>query len=209
MLLQKIDQLYTSIISPDCDTYDGSQHRLEFRDCVEHLRCRMEEMETPEVWFLEIGAFKGLWALAFAVLCRECGKIPRYVTVTWMRHNPANQDILATKKHFDDSGLFFRLIDGDSADPQTVAQVTQFSPDYYFVFIDGDHSFKAVLRDIKHYAPLATELLWFHDINTRQCGVRRAIEKSRLHLNLEISYGPIMGIGIRNCRAGWGEGVRS
>jgi len=55
------------------------------------------------------------------------------------------------------------------------------------------------MKDIKNYAPLASDLLIFHDINTESCGVPKAIQKSGITLNIRISYGDIMGIGIQNC----------
>jgi len=200
MLVEKIDALYTAVVSPNVHNYDGSQNKEEFRDGIEYLNRRLQGIDSEEIWFLEIGAFKGLWALAFSILCELNNKIPKYVTVTWISQDPNNRDIFSTRQYFDDHGLFFHLVDANSSLPETVKKVRSISAAYNFVFIDGDHSFNGVMQDIKNYAGLATDLLLFHDINTRDCGVRKAINKSRVPLNLEISYGNIMGIGIKNCR---------
>ena len=56
-------------------------------------------------------------------------------------------------------------------------------------------------QDIKNYSSLAEEYLLFHDINTIDCGVRKAINKSGTPLNINISYKHcLMGIGIKDCR---------
>lgn len=199
MIIEKIDVLYKNVVSADIQNYDGSQNKNEFRDCLEYLNRRLQAIDRDEVWFLEIGAFKGLWALALSILCELNNKTLRYVTVTWISHNPDNQDIFSTREYFEKNDLSFHLVDANSSLPETVEQVKRIRKTYDFVFIDGDHSFNGVMQDIANYADLATELLLFHDINTKSCGVRKAIDASRVPLNLEISYGNIMGIGIKNC----------
>jgi len=94
MLLEKIDKLYAELISPDIENYDGSQNKAEFHDCIEYLDRRIREIDDTEIWFLEIGAYKGLWALAFNVLCIENQKTPKYVTITWISQDPNNQGLL-------------------------------------------------------------------------------------------------------------------
>lgn len=196
MLIDRVDALYARTIGPDTDRYDGSQNKAEFGLCLDHLERCVRSIDADDVWFLEIGAYKGLWALAIQVVCEACGKTPHYVTVTWMAHDPNNRDLLRTREHYRRAGLEFTLIDADSTDPQTVAAVREARSAYHVVFIDGDHRLRAVMADIRNYGPLATHRLIFHDINTPDCGVRRAIERSGVHLHLEIAYGPVMGIGI-------------
>lgn len=200
MLLNKIDALYSDIISSDIENYDGSQNKEEFIEAIEYLNSRILEIDDNEIWFLEIGAYKGLWALAFKILCEENQRIPQYVTVTWISQDPSNQDLFKTKKYYEDNGLFFELIDADSTLIESLRSVMAIKDNYHFVFIDGDHSFPSVMKDIKNYAPLASNILLFHDINTRSCGVSKAIHKSGIHLNIRISYADIMGIGIKNCK---------
>ena len=200
VLLEKINNLYTELISPDIEHYDGSQNNAEFHDCIEYIDRRIREIDEREIWFLEIGAYKGLWALAFNILCIENRKVPKYVTVTWISQDPNNQDLLKTKKYYHDNGYFFELMDADSTLKESLQNVTAIRESYHFVFIDGDHSFPSVMKDIKNYAHLASDLLIFHDINTKNCGVHKAIQKSGITLNIRISYSDIMGIGIQNCK---------
>jgi hypothetical protein len=89
-LLRKIDRLYNELIGPDILNYNGSQNKAEFYDCIEYLDRHIGKMDDKEIWFLEIGAYKGLWALAFNILCAENQKIPKYYNtpqkldrVTW------------------------------------------------------------------------------------------------------------------------------
>lgn len=200
MLLNRIDKLYAELISSDIVNYDGSQNKAEFCDCIEYIDRRIREIDDKEIWFLEIGAYKGLWALAFYILCKENQKIPKYVTVTWISQDPNNQELLKTKKYYNDHGDYFELIDADSTLKKSLHNTMTIKEFYHFVFIDGDHSFPSVMKDIESYATLANNLLIFHDINTKNCGVRKAIQKSGITLNIEISYDDIMGIGIKNCK---------
>lgn len=204
MLLREIDALYAKHISTNTDDYDGSQKKEEFAECIEYLDRRISEIAETDLWFLEIGAYRGLWALAFKVLCEKHGKTPNYATVTWIDDNPENnKDLFRVQKYYESEGLFFGIVDGDSTSPESLARVTKMQDAYQFVFIDADHTFEAVTKDIQNYAALATHILMFHDINTKSfqskpCGVSKAIEKSGIPLNLRISYDNVMGIGIHN-----------
>ena len=193
--LDKIDALYKKLTGGNIADFDGSQNRKEFLDCLCFLNQRISGAPSPEISFLEIGAYKGLWAIAFKLLCEAHHKQPSYTTVTWLAHNPENQSLLEVQRYYERDGAFFNLIDGNSADPAIIAQASEAAP-YRFVFIDGDHAYKAVLSDIRHYLPLAEQAVIFHDINTKKCGVRKAVKKSKLKLNIEISHADIMGIGI-------------
>ena len=146
--------------------------------------------------FLEIGAFKGLWAIALGVLCKKHGKTPLYATATWMKHNPENEDLISVCQRMKSDGfLSAKIIDGDSAAPSTIEAVHEAHQAYDFVLIDADHSFEAVKKDIGNYAHLANEVLLFHDVVTKN-GVAKAIESSGIGLHYVISRGQQMGIGL-------------
>lgn len=59
---------------------------------------------------------------------------------------------------------WFTLIEGDSRDPNTVAQVNNETFD--FLFIDGDHNYEAAKSDFLNYGPLVADggIIAFHDI---------------------------------------------
>jgi len=61
-----------------------------------------------------------------------------------------------------DKDVPFGFLKGDSKDPETIKKVKELMPEIDLLFIDGDHSEKAVYEDIKNYAPLA-RIVAFHD----------------------------------------------
>ena len=182
---KEIDQVYESLIrKPKLTDYNGSQNRGEFLLTLLYLEHRIREIEGNIVSFLEIGAFKGLWAIALGVLCKKHGKTPLYVTATWMKHNPENEDLISVCQRMKSDGfLSAKIIDGDSAAPSTIEAVHEAHQAYDFVLIDADHSFEAVKKDIGNYAHLANEVLLFHDVVTKKCGVAKAIESSGIGLH--------------------------
>ena len=195
---KEIDQVYETLIrKPKLTDYNGSQNRGEFLLTLLYLEHRIREIEGNIVSFLEIGAFKGLWAIALGVLCKKHGKTPLYVTATWMKHNPENEDLISVCQRMKSDGfLSAKIIDGDSANPSTIEAVHEAHQAYDFVLIDADHSFEAVKKDIGNYAHLANEVLLFHDVVTKKCGVAKAIESSGIGLHYVISRGQQMGIGL-------------
>lgn len=201
-ILKEIDEIYETLISkPELSDYNGSQTRSEFLLALLYLEHRIREVEGDVVSFLEIGAFKGLWAIALGILCKKHGKTPFYVTATWMKHNPENEDLVRVCERMKSEGFpSARIIDGDSADPMVIRTVCKARKTYDFVLIDADHSMKAVKMDIENYAHLASEILLFHDVVTKKCGVRKAIESSGVGLHYVISRAQQMGIGLRDQR---------
>ncbi|MBN37170.1 MAG: hypothetical protein CMI29_01770 [Opitutae bacterium] len=195
---KEIDEVYKTLIrKPELSDYNGSQNRSEFLLTLLYLDHRIREIEENVVSFLEIGAFKGLWAIALGILCRKHGKTPLYVTATWMKHNPENEDLIRVCQRMKSDGfLSAKIIDGDSANPAIVEAVHKARNSYDFVLIDADHSLDAVKKDISNYAHLAAEVLLFHDVVTKKCGVGKAIESSGIGLHYVISRGTQMGIGL-------------
>ena len=201
-LLIEIDNAYEKLIKkPDVANYNGSQTRDEFLLTLLYIEHRIRELESDVVTFLEIGAFKGLWAIALDLLCKKHNKTPFYVTATWLKHNPENEDLIRVCQDMETGGVASaKIIDGNSADPEIIETVYSTRKTYDFVLIDADHSMKAVQTDIASYAHLASEILLFHDVVTKKCGVRKAIENSRLGLHYIISRAKQMGIGLHDNR---------
>ena len=89
-----------------------------------------------------------------------------------------------------------RIVNADSQDPKTLGYVNS---QYNIVFIDGDHSYKGVMSDIKMYGKLATDILLFHDMLGFKNNIPQAIKDSKIKINEEIIYQrkkKHMGIGI-------------
>ena len=201
-LLIEIDNAYEKLIKkPDVANYNGSQTRDEFLLTLLYIENRIRELENDVVSFLEIGAFKGLWAIAIDFICKKHNKTPFYVTATWLKHNSENEDLIRVCQDMEAGGFASaKIIDGNSADPEIIETVYKTRKTYDFVLIDADHSMKAVQKDIESYAHLASEILLFHDVVTKKCGVKKAIETSGLGLHYIISRAKQMGIGLRDNR---------
>lgn len=180
--------------------FDGSQKPYEFFETWKLIDANLPN--TDSISFLEIGAYKGLWAIAFVEWCKLHNKKPIYTTVTMISQDPNNQPLYNVEKHYKDV-CDWLLIDANSQLESTKAEVIKRAPHYDFVFIDADHSYDGVLKDIQLYAPLARKLLFFHDIRTTNnegLSVYRAITDSQIKLDYEIACEPhnnVMGIGIK------------
>lgn len=190
------------ISKPYAISFDGSQKPFEFFKAWEIIGERLNDTSHPR--FLEIGAFKGLWAIAFFEWCKLNNKKGSYITITWMEHNPANEDLLKVIRHYTEEFLL-ELVDDNSQLDDTQVKVVNLTPDmnidkYDLVLIDADHRYEGAKKDIELYSPLA-KILVFHDIRpegaNEHCGVYQAIKDSGIKLDYEIvCAADMMGIGI-------------
>lgn len=91
----------------------------------------------------------------------------------------------------------FMQINGPSGDPDVRNTLFERAGSFDFIFVDGDHSFDAVMTDYEFYAPMvaAGGIMGFHDIMRdpdrvgRHKGVecRRAFDEiKKRHANIEI-----------------------
>lgn len=197
-------RVYSEVIEPVTITegptvsFNGSQIPDEFFRawmCIDNF---YNENPAQHISFLEIGAYKGLWALALSEFCKEKGLTYEYTTVTYMSQDPNNNPLYNVQQYYQEIGQSFTLINSPSQD-RTILQ--RLKPSYNIVFIDGDHTYEMVKEDISIYAPIAENMLLFHDIRpvftTPQCGVYEAIQDYDLELHEQIVVdGDWMGIGI-------------
>jgi hypothetical protein len=196
--------LYSRVIEPVGYTegkevsFSGSQIQDEFFKAWECIGKFYEKNPTKHISFLEIGAYKGLWALALSEFCKEKELTYDYTTVTYMLQDPNNNPLYEVVKYYEEIGQSFTLINSPSQDK---AVLEKLKPSYDIVFIDGDHTYGMVKEDIAIYAPMAEDMLLFHDIRpvftTPSCGVYEAIQDFDLKLDEQIIVdGDWMGIGI-------------
>jgi len=180
-------------------SFQGSQKQVEFFKAWDCISDYYSKNKKQELTFLEVGAWKGLWGLAFYEFCKLNNIKGKYVTVTWISHDAEpNKCLHNTIQHLNSNGLEAVLIDGDSTDSQTVDQVKNAMANYDIVFIDASHEYDYVMKDIKNYAPMAKDILAFHDIRSKDAGVYKAIIDSKVVLNEEIvDSEDTMGIGIK------------
>jgi hypothetical protein len=212
-----VTDVYSKLIAP-IDTsapyavsFEGSQKPFEFFQAWQVIGESLEKSEHPS--FLEIGAYKGLWAIAFFEWCKMNNKKGNYTTVTWMEHNPANEDLKKVIQHYTDLGCLITLIDANSQLSETsdmvkrhrIISCADLNPfdlsKFDLVLIDADHRYEGTMEDIKLYSPMG-KVLVFHDIRpqdaTPNCGVFKAIQDSNIQLDVEIACsGDMMGIGIK------------
>ena len=200
-LIKEFDILYNTIYGkPPGDgevVYSGTQIKGEFIQAWNLISSRIND--TPHTFtFLEIGAYKGLWPLMLSFICNKLNKSFEYTTVTWLDQDINNKDIFKVIDYFKTKDHIFNLINENS---QTL-DVSQLKNQYDLVFIDADHRYEGILKDIKKYSSLASQILMFHDIRpkieTPGCGVYKALKHEKITLDEEITYNPnIMGIGLK------------
>ena len=181
---------------PCAVSFQGSQKPFEFFCAWDIISEKLKDVESPS--FLEIGAWKGLWAIAFFEWCKLNNKKGRYTTVTWLEHDPNNSGLPSVKDHYIGEGFDFNLISASSQLLSTKNIVTNHQTSYDFVFIDADHRYEGVTVDINFYSPLATKILAFHDIKPVGGGVERAIKDAGIKFDNEFCCAEdLMGIGIK------------
>jgi hypothetical protein len=201
-MIEDFDKLYQKIYQEPPGTinpvYHGSQIKEEFILAWNELIQLISN--SKEVFtFLEVGAYRGLWPLMLSFVCKALDKEFEYTTITWLDQDPNNDAILKVKQYYEDNGLKFNLINQNSQLDETLKLVNN---SYNVVFIDADHRYEGVLKDIQLYSSLASKLLMFHDIRPKEtnfnCGVYQAIQDSNITLDKEIIVnGNIMGIGLK------------
>lgn len=178
--------------------FNGSQILEEFIEAWDELIPVIEK--SKEISFLEIGAFGGVWALMLSYICESLNIPFNYTTVTWMNQDyNGNLPLLKVKSYYEGKNLQFTLVDANSQDPKTKDHL---NTQYDIVFIDADHRYEGVMKDISLYKDLASKILLFHDIRpinpTPSCGVYKALQDSNIVLNKEITTNNhLMGIGIK------------
>ena len=201
-MIEEFDKLYQEIYqeSPGSinPVYHGSQIKEEFILAWNEL-IKMISSTEDTFTFLEVGAYRGLWPLMLSYVCKALDKKFEYTTVTWLDQDPNNDAILKVKQYYEDNGLKFNLINQNSQLDETLKLVKS---QYNVVFIDADHRYEGVLKDIQLYSSLANKLLMFHDIRPKEtnsnCGVYQAIKDSNITLDKEIIVnGSVMGIGLK------------
>lgn len=197
-------EVYSKVIEPvtisegPVLSFNGSQIPDEFFRAWECIDNFYKKNPVEHISFLEIGAYKGLWALALSEFCKGRELTYEYATVTYMSQDPNNNPLYNVQQHYQEIGQSFTLINSPSQDRSILERL---KPSYNIVFIDGDHTYEMVKEDISIYAPMAENMLLFHDIRpvftTPQCGVYEAIQDHDLELHEQIVVdGDWMGIGI-------------
>ena len=194
-----------SITNDDSISFDGSQIQSEFFPALEEIvnNFKLKGHYNDELTFLEVGAWKGLWGMAFVEICKELGVKGKYITLTMIDQDPNNQPLYKTIDWINQQpNMTAELIDSDTMAENALDLVLEKGKSFDVVFIDAGHKYHEVMNDIEKFAPLADSMLLFHDIKpintTVNCGVYEAICNSDIKLDKEISVlNDQMGIGIK------------
>ena len=208
MLNQNIIEAYSKVHTPieytnnDQISFEGSQKQEEFFTAWNKIEKFYAGKDTKELTFLEIGAWKGLWGLAFAEFCKLNNIKGKYVTLTLIDQDPNNQGLFNSSEYIKSLGLESVIINENTLSEEALDLILEHESNFNIVFIDADHGYHAVMSDINKFAPLATDMLLFHDIRPKEvnssCGVYQSIIDSNITLDEEIiSNEGIMGIGIK------------
>ena len=183
-------------------SFDGSQIQKEFFEAWKEIGSFYSKNKPKQLSFLEVGAWKGLWAIAFCEFCKFHNIEGTYTTITMIDHDPNNRPLFKSLEYVYDNGCTYNLIDLNTFDEKALDEVKTVSDKFDIVFIDAGHKYHEAKNDIDKFSSLAKDILLFHDIRPIQpdnsCGVYQAIIDSDIVLDREICYnGNIMGIGIK------------
>lgn len=159
--------------------------------------------DSKELSFLEIGAAKGLWSIAFIEFCKLYDRDPVYVTVSYIEHSSLqqheiewNRTLINVKNYYEGQCKEWILFDENSQSILTRDMVAAVRPQYNFTLIDAEHTYHAVLKDTALYEPLTKNLLIYHDI-VYDDTIGQAIRDSNIKLDYEIKIPtPTTGEGI-------------
>lgn len=200
-----IIETYSKILGPveyknNSDvSFHGSQKQVEFFKAWDLISEYYNKNKKQELTFLEVGAAEGLWGIAFIEFCKYYQIKGRYVTITWINHDPnPNKNLFRVLNYLNENGIETDLVDGDSTIDENVDKIKNILSEYDMVFIDASHEYKDVMKDIPNYGSMAKDMLMFHDIRSKIGGVYNAIKDSDLQLDEEIiDSEDTMGIGIK------------
>lgn len=114
--------------------------------------------------YLEVGTAEGnsLYVLAHAL---KPGAHITYIDIDEAHTRAPREEVVRMLKA---EGFDVRGIHGDSNDPWVITEARMRS--YDVALIDAGHSYFEVVADARHYAPLASKFVCFHDVQLLDVG---------------------------------------
>lgn len=191
-------------IPTEGESFHGSQYVDEFFQAWESIHNYMSKHPRKEITFLEIGSYRGLWGIAFGIYCNILGIKGDYVSVTDLSDDDSNNHLLKSLRYIHSLGHNVSLINKNTYDETVLDDVLKFHKSYDIVFIDAGHLYDDVVNDTKKFAPLADDILIYHDIRPKNpvkeglVHVWPALQDLGIELDEEIvTDEKRMGIGIK------------
>jgi predicted O-methyltransferase YrrM len=173
---EKLFQIYLRLVAgpPQSAGIEGFLDPIEER-CLQWAASRMPTDGT----IVEVGSYHGKSAVNLAYAVRKRGGNARiYCVDTWRNENiefARNVDVY--QRFLDNTSTYHSIITTLRGRSEDVGTAWDKGP-IDVLFIDGDHSFEGVTKDIRAWVPHVKRggLLLFHDSGLE--GVRRGIDES-------------------------------
>ena len=185
MLAHNIIETYSKVHNPVTYTndnevsFDGSQIQFEFFSAWDKISEFYLKTKPKKLNFLEIGAWKGLWGIAFSEFCKLNNIEGSYLTLTMIDHNPDNQPLYKTIDYINSQDVKANLIDMNSLSEQALPEILKYSDSFNIVFIDAAHDYFNVKNDILAWYPKIKKggFIGGHDYAGNFPGVNQAVEE--------------------------------
>jgi predicted O-methyltransferase YrrM len=144
--------------------------------------------KRPRGQVVEIGRFSGGTAVLLALAARQSGQ-PGVISIDMLRLPAAEYFCRVNGVEAD-----VQLLDGASHEIAACWRDRQPVPDISLLFIDADHSYEAVARDIAAWVPYVVDggTIALHDSCTADCGVAKAVY---YHLRGRDGFGNFRQVG--------------
>ena len=151
-----------NLIDSEGLSYNGSQNASEFFAIWGILSQFIIQRKLKKVKFLEIGAYKGLWALMLSHICDKLKVDYEYTTITALSQNPSN-DLTGVINYYYSKNKIFKVIDKQSQDPSVVNDLDK---KYDFIFIDGGHSYDELFSDFMVFPHFCKSILFWNNLSS-------------------------------------------
>ena len=171
--------------------YNGSQNANEFFAMWGILSQYIILRKLKKVRFLEIGAYKGLWALMLSHICDKLKVDYEYTTITKLSQDSTN-NLTGPMVYYYNKNKHFKVIDKYSQDPSVVNDLDK---EYDFVFIDGGHSYDEAFSDFMVFPNFCKSILFWHDLSSED--VQKAYKNAGVFMHEQFLVDSrYCGIGI-------------
>lgn len=125
---------------------------------------------------LELGSYEGLSTVSMAMVAKHVTTVDTFDG----RATPEPKETLTTfVNHLNNTGLLHKVRILQGTTEEVLPQLAEEQAKYGLIFIDCDHSYEAVKRDIEMSLPLLADdgVIAFHDYDTEHMGVVQAVQE--------------------------------